>query len=559
MQNKPWTTLVMALFSLWITATYAADVTPPTPAAAPTIPLAPTAPTPPIPPTTPPAPIVPPGNGVPETPPPPPAPTMTSDDALKLGTAAYIYGYPLITMEMTRRVMTNVASPEGARAPMGQFANLREFPDPSFKEVTAPNADTLYSMAWVDLSREPYILHVPDVHGRYYLMPILSSWTNIFADPGTRTTGTKAQNFAIVGPGWKGTLPKGVTKYQSPTNIAWILGRIYTSGTPDDYQAVHAIQDQFALTPLSAFGQPYTPPSGTVDSSIDMKTPVRDQVNAMDAPTYFKMLATLLKNNPSHADRSMLNKLAKIGIVPGQDFDMNKLDPVVVQGLNQAVKNGQDQIMAHAKNAGENRSGWSYALKTGVYGTDYLQRAFIAAIGLGANLPEDAIYPIADLDNNDQPLNGSNRYIIHFVKGQTPPVNAFWSLTLYDPQFFFTSNPLNRYSLGSRNNLQVNDDGSLDLYIQHDSPGPDKESNWLPAPLGNFILMMRYYWPQDSLIKGTWNPSAVMEASAFEKNMVDPATLPQSKKKHHHHGHYGAASPVPAYILGQTHTQHPVF
>lgn len=221
-------------------------------------------------------------------------------------------------MEMTRRVMTNVAKSEGKNAPMGQFANMREYPTAAFRDVTAPNADTLYSVAWLDLAKEPYVLSLPDEKGRYYLMPMLSGWTDVFQVPGSRTTGTKAQTYAITGPGWKGTLPAGITEYKSPTNLVWVLGRTYCTGTPADYQAVHKIQDQYKLVPLSADGKPYTPPPGKVDPSIDMKTPVRDQVNRMDAGAYFKLLAALLKDNPpAAADAPMVAKLAKIGVVPG--------------------------------------------------------------------------------------------------------------------------------------------------------------------------------------------------------------------------------------------------
>lgn len=194
-----------------------------------------------------------------------PAPKLTEAEAAKLGTEAYIYGYPLITMEMTRRVVTNVAEPKGAHAPMGQLANLRAYPNASFKDVTAPNADTLYSSAFLDLAKEPYVLSLPNEDGRYYLMPMLSGWTDVFQVPGKRTTGTKAQAYAITGPGWKGKLPPGVKELKSPTDMVWILGRTYCTGTPEDYKAVHALQDQYKLVPLSAYGKPYTPPAGTVD------------------------------------------------------------------------------------------------------------------------------------------------------------------------------------------------------------------------------------------------------------------------------------------------------
>lgn len=205
----------------------------------------------------------------------------------------------LVTMELTRRSFTNVAQPDGKSAPMGYFVNVPKHPSASDKRVTAPNADTLYSTAWIDVGKEPYILHVPDEHGRYYLMPMLDGWTNVFADPGKRTTGTAAADFAITGPGWKGTLPPGIkAEYKSPTNIVWVLGRTYSTGTLADYTAVNAIQAQYKLTPLSAWGKPYTPPSGVVNPAWDTKDPVRDQVDSMDGATCFRLLAELMKSNP---------------------------------------------------------------------------------------------------------------------------------------------------------------------------------------------------------------------------------------------------------------------
>jgi hypothetical protein len=199
---------------------------------------------------------------------------------------AYIYGYPLVTMEMTRRVMTNVVKPGNGRAPMGQFSHLRTYPPPEDKAVTAPNADTLYSLAWLDLAKEPVVLSLPDMQDRYYLMPILSGWTDVFQVPGKRTTGTKAQAYLITGPGWTGTVPDGLTHFPSPTSMAWILGRTFCTGTPEDYRAVHALQDRYSVVPLSTYGKAYTPLAGHVDPSIDTKTPVRDQVNRLDGPTF---------------------------------------------------------------------------------------------------------------------------------------------------------------------------------------------------------------------------------------------------------------------------------
>jgi hypothetical protein len=443
---------------------------------------------------------------------PPQAAQARETEAFAIGTEAYVYGYSLVTMEMTRRVLTNAAAPDGKLAPMGQLAKLRTYPTPADKEVTAPNADTLYTLAWLDLSKEPWVLSIPDMKGRYFLMPMLSGWTDVFQVPGKRTTGTKAQTYVITGPRWKGTLPAGVTEYQSPTSMVWILGRIYCTGTPQDYKAVHTLQDQFKLVPLSAYGKSYTPPAGKVDPSIDMKIAVRQQVDRLEAGAYFKLLATLMKDNPpAAADAPMVAKMAQIGIVPGQDFDISKLDPAVVKGLARVPKAGGEKIMAHYKDVGTMVNGWTFTLKTGSYGTDYLQRALITAIGLGANEPQDAIYPTSQVDADGKPYDGANKYVLHFPKGQTPPAEGFWSLTMYDGAYFFVPNPLNRYTLSSRFKFKYNKDGSLDFYIQKDSPGKAKESNWLPAPEGKFILMLRLYWPKESMLDGTWKPLAVKQ------------------------------------------------
>jgi hypothetical protein len=434
--------------------------------------------------------------------------SLTAAEATQLGVDAYIYGYPLITMEYTRRVITNVSETQGTKAPMGQLIRLREYPTAEFKDVTAPNADTLYTTAFIDLREEPYVLSLPDAHGRYYLFPMLDGWTDVFQVPGKRTTGTGPQTYAITGPRWKGNLPNGVKQYKSPTDIVWILGRIYCTGTPEDYDAVHKMQDEISLVPLSAYGKPYTPSPGEVDASIDMKTPVRDQVNALDTAAYFNLLATLMTDNPpAAADAPIVAKMAKLGIARGKPFEFDKLDPTVQEALKDVPKLGFEKIMAHFKTAGKDINGWVFSTKTGLYGTDYLQRAFVTAIGLGANRPQDAVYPTSEKDVTGQPYNGSNKYVMHFPKGQMPPVNGFWSLTMYNAEYFFYGNNLNRYTLSARNDLKKNADGSVDLYLQHDSPGADKESNWLPAPADKFILMLRLYWPKEkspSLLDGTW-------------------------------------------------------
>jgi len=429
-----------------------------------------------------------------------------------IATDAYVYGYPLVTMEITRRIMTNVATPAGNRGPMGEFVKSRAYPDATFRDVTAPNADTLYTTAWIDVGKEPWVLGIPDMKDRYFLMPMLDGWTNVFQVPGKRTTGTGAQTYVITAPGWKGTLPSGVVEYKSPTNLVWILGRIYCTGTPQDYDAVHAAQDQFKLVPLSSYGKSYAPPESKVDPTIDMKTAVRDQVNRMDATAYFTLLADLMKTNPpAAADAPEIAKFARIGLVPGKDFDASNLKADFAKRIPQV---GFDRIAAQIKLNKEvhDIDGWAYTTKTGVYGTDYLMRAFITAFGLGANRPQDAIYPMSTKDSGGKAYDGSSKYVMRFAKGQTPPARGFWSLTMYDSGFFFVANPINRYSISARQDLKFNLDGSVDLYIQKDSPGADKESNWLPAPAGKFQLMLRMYWPNEtdpSILDGSWKIPSV--------------------------------------------------
>jgi len=424
-----------------------------------------------------------------------------------LATDAYIYGYPLVTMEMTRRVLTNVAKPKGTHAPMGQLIKMREYPNASFRDVTAPNADTLYTTAFLDVGDEPWVLSLPDLKGRYALFPMLDGWTNVFQVPGKRTTGTEAQTYAITGPNWNGTLPEGVKEYKSPTSIVWLLGRIYCTGTPEDYKAVHEIQDQVGLVPLSSYGKAYTPPEGKVNPDIDVKTPVRDQVNRLSAVEYFTLLAQLMKTNPPAAkDAPEVARFARIGLVPGQDFDASKLNASFAKRIPEV---GFDRIMVQFKinNEIKHINGWGFTTKTGLYGTDYLMRGLITAIGLGANRPQDAVYPTSLKDAVGSAYDGANKYVMHFPKGELPPADGFWSLTMYDGGYFFVENPINRYSISARQDLKRNADGSVDLYIQHESPGPDKESNWLPAPAGKFILMLRMYWPSESspsILDDTW-------------------------------------------------------
>ena len=427
----------------------------------------------------------------------------------EIASDAYVFGYPLVTMEMTRRIVTNVAKVEGTRGPMGQIIKLRSYPDATFRDVTAPNADTLYTTAFFDVGDEPWVLSIPDMKGRYFLLPFLSGWTDVFAVPGSRTTGTQAQTFVISGPGWSGKVPEGAKELKSPTALVWLLGRIYCTGTPDDYAEVHALQDQFKLQPLSTWGKDYAPPAGKVDPSIDMKTAVRDQVNKLSAGDYLTLLADLMtRNPPAAADAPALERFKAIGLEPGKSFDAKSLGSRLDERL---PKLSFDRIMLHLTSI-TRQNGWLFTTKAGVYGTDYLQRALVTAIGLGANRPQDAVYPMSQRASVLEAYEGGHKYELRFAKGQQPPVKGFWSLTMYDEAMFFVANPINRYSMSLRTNPKLEPDGSLVIAIQNESPGADKEANWLPAPKGKFHLMLRLYWPNEddpSILDGSWVIPAV--------------------------------------------------
>jgi hypothetical protein len=244
-----------------------------------------------------------------------------------------------------------------------------------------------------------------------------------------------------------------------------------------------------------------------------MKTAVRKQVNRLEPGPFFSLLAQLMKANPPPPeDAPMLARMAKIGIVPGHAFDTSQLEPEIAKGVERAHRAGWEAIASGIQAMGSLENGWMVATTLGRYGTDYRKRATVAAFGLGANLPQDAVYPTTSVDSAGRKLTGSEKYVIHFDKGQLPPVDGFWSLTMYDADYFFVANPLNRYTLSQRNQLAQNADGSVDLYLQKESPGAGKEANWLPAPSGDMNLMLRLYWPRatdPSILNATWKPPKV--------------------------------------------------
>jgi hypothetical protein len=416
-------------------------------------------------------------------------------------------------MDVTRRVSTNMeAGKETGKGPMNMFVNIPSFPAADFRIVVRPNFDTLYSSAWLDLTMEPMVVSAPDTGSRYYLLPMLDMWTDVFASPGSRTTGAQAGNFLVTPPGWTGDVPPDMTRIPSPTPYVWIIGRTRTDG-PADYEEVHEVQAGYGITPLSQWGKTPAAPQAAIDPAVDMKTPPKLQVDRMPADKFFAYAAELLKTNPPHlTDQPIIAQLKSIGFEPGKSFDLNGADPVIRDALATTPEEGQRLMAWKLPTLGRVANGWAMMTDTmGVYGNYYLKRATVAQLGLGANLPEDAIYPSNLFDDAGKPLDGTNKYSLHFGKDAKPPVGAFWSVTLYDSDGFQVANPLNRFALSSWMPFKENGDGSLDLYFQNESPGADKEANWLPAPKGPFNLLMRLYAPKSEVLVGKWDPPPVVK------------------------------------------------
>jgi hypothetical protein len=431
-----------------------------------------------------------------------------------IGVEAYIYLYPLVTMDITRKQIINTEVGKGpAAGPMNTFSHIRAFPPADFRVVVRPNFDTLYSPAWLDVTAEPVIVSVPDTHGRYYLLPLYDMWTDVFASPGWRTSGTTSARFALVPPNWQGTLPDGVEPIPAPTPYVAIVGRTQTNG-PADYDAVHQVQDGFAITPLSRWGMEPEPVSAPIDPTVDTKTEPLRLVNAMPAAQFFRYGAELMTLHPPHiTDWSQLARMRRIGLKAGSSFDAAALNPSIRQALEIAPAAALRKMQARVATLARVVNGWSMNTDTmGAYGDFYMKRACVALVGLFANQEVDAVYPLAVSDADGKPLTGDNDYVLHFEQHEIPPASAFWSVTMYDAEGFQAANPLNRFAIGDRDPVQYNADGSLDLYLQHESPGRQKEANWLPSPRGPLGITMRIYAPKPGVLDGTWSPPPIRPA-----------------------------------------------
>lgn len=439
---------------------------------------------------------------------------LDEQTAFEIGVEAYVYFYPLVLMDVTRRQATNVVRSGDVprRGPLDTFAHSLAVPPATFRDVIRPNFDTLYSAAWLDLHEEPRVISVPAAGEEYYLMPLYDMWTDVFASPGVRTTGDDANDFVVCPPGWEGELPEGLHRYDAPTPFVWVINRV--EAMPATYDRIHEFQRGMSITPLHAWGGEPEEVVGTVDPTIDGKTPPLHQVAAMDAATFFSYAADLLMEHAPHAaDYSILDLLEKIGFVRGEAFDIDEVDGVVRAALERAVPVGQKRIADAVPKGARFVDGWAINTDVmGAYGVWYLKRAATALAGLGANLPTDAVYPLALADADGAPFIGANRYVWHLEEDNLPPARAFWSLTMYDAEGFPVPNEIDRCAIGDRDDLVRNEDGSLDIAIQHERP-THGTSNWLPAPEGAFTLAARLYWPAAEVLDGTWTPPPVVKVA----------------------------------------------
>ena len=418
-------------------------------------------------------------------------------DKIMLGAEAYLYGYPLVMMETTRVHSGQFIGPEN------QLRLVRQFPDANFKDVVRPNVDTLYTTAFISMKDGPWVFEMPANTERYELMPFMDAWTNVFASPGTRTSGTAAATYLLTGPGWQGDVPVGMQRLQSPTDMVWLIGRTQTNGVAD-YASVHRLQDRLRLKKLGPYNKPNaSTPDAWQRSTMPAVPPVVQMRNMTTADFYERLIGLMVANPASADDAPMLQRLAAVQLVPGQAVSLNALNKACFALGRWLADYKVHKVLSTKATDGT----WSSPpLNLGAYGTDYNTRAAVAMVGLGANLPQDALYPNTSLDHEGKQLMGDQRYRLHFKANQLPPVKAFWSITAYGADEFLIDNPLKRYALGDRDALSFNADGSLDIWIQASAPDtPAKRSNWLPVKdQAPFLLNARLYWPKDDALNGGW-------------------------------------------------------
>ncbi|QEK90582.1 DUF1254 domain-containing protein [Achromobacter insolitus] len=454
----------------------------------------------------------------------PPVPTpaaAATEAASQAAMEGYLYFYPLVTMDLTRRQFIHPA--RGAEgAPANAFLHGRALPQPQAATPWA-NPDMLRSVGWLDLTSGPVVLSVPDTQGRLYTLTLLDMWTDVFATLGKRSTGTAKGNTVIVPPGWSGVLPSGMARIDAPTAYVWAKNLIQVDG-PADYPAVHALQDGFVLTPLAQWNLPAQSQRVKADPSLNLQIPVREQVESMPADAFFEYAAELLRKNPPHpTDQPVLAKLRNAGLIAGQPLDFDKLGHPVKQGLRRGLRAARERMTTAAGGTVRSVNGWHQETASiGVYGNSYLRRALAAQAQPGSGLPEDLSVLLLAADSQGAPLDAAHGYTLRFESDQLPPAAALWSLAAYDAQGMPFANALNRYALGDRDPLQYNADGSLDLRISHAPPAPEQQSNWLPLPAtGPISVLLRVYAPKPALLDGLWTPPALQRDAPPEEITED--------------------------------------
>ncbi len=437
------------------------------------------------------------------------ATTPDYDNGLALGTAAYQYGIPLLDTQRIFRSSTSVNVPDGlGHGRPNEFSNVRRLANANEHTVVAPNNDTLYSMAWLDLRKQPQVLHAPPIKGRFWEFELVDPWTNNFFNVSTahkplgpgdiRVTG--GGDWAVTGPGFHGKLPKGVTRVRSPYDRVWVIGRTYVRDK-SDLRPVHAIQNRYSITPLSKLGKGWhRRPPRHPDTTASEATIPGTQAGDDPLDFYAALGRQMQKFPPPARDDPILAQLAPVGIGPGLDPRDANLSADTLQGLSDAVGQGPANVQASLVSlyfSGSAIHDGYLVGDLGNWGTDYELRAVGDKAGVGGQRANVAVYPFTFADDHFGLLTGSNRYVLHIPKSSLPvPVKAFWSLTLYNGHGFFVRNPLNRYVLNDRSNLRRNPDGSIDLYVQHDEPASKaQQRNWLPSPPpgSHFRLIWRLY------------------------------------------------------------------
>lgn len=433
------------------------------------------------------------------------APVSVEEAGIKLAEAEaiYDYAYPLVIMKISQDMMFTI--PFRDKAWPNKFIHFKNLAGPKNKAVVLGNRNTLYSVGWVDVGAGPVLFEIPDMGERYYVMPLLDAWTNTFQSLGSRTTGQGAQKYVLVGKDWVGDVPAGYEKIVSPTDMVWITGRIQADSAEDAIQA-GILQDQYRLiADAEARGDadPFASYKPTF-KAIKVRKPVPYSLK-LSVEKYYDTFFQMWADNPSPpADADMLALIARAGIT-SDTRSFSELSAAVQTQLKVGLKNKQAAYLK-AFYDGTNQTGpWAFNLdpNMGDWGTSFSRRAYWGMWGLGTNIAKDAVYGVSQLDADMNALNGQTTYRIHFEAGATPPTNAFWSVTNYDADGYLEANEYDRYALGSNHDLEYNADGSLDFYLSHKKPR-GKNLNWVPAPKDDFKVLLRIYWPKQSVLDEEW-------------------------------------------------------